>query len=171
MNPDLVNDLLNEVLACACDALESGGCPGEPSECGCPCRHFISIGPVVWDEEACCSDGQLTVSLDRIYPFGNFPAQNSSVNLCQTPLAMDFAVTLLRCYPTMDEQGSAPTHLELQAAGEQLTRDHYILLVNLLCCLAAKKRRQKFVFLGSKFVGPQGGCAGVEIRMAVELDS
>jgi len=168
---DTINDILNELLVCACDALESGVCPGEESPCGCPCRMFISVGPPVWDEQACCTDGQLTAHVDRVYPVGNFPSQNSQVNLCQTPLAADFIITLLRCYPVMDEQGNAPTHLELQVAGEAFARDLWILTTALLCCLGAKKRRQKFVFNGSRFVGPQGGCAGIELRFTVELNN
>lgn len=161
--PDAITDLLNEVLACACDALEA------QSHCFCPCRHFISVGPPVWDTAACCSDGQLTVHLDRVYPFSNFPAQSNQVNLCQTPLAIDFNVNLLRCYPTMDEDGNPPTHEQLQTAGEELVRDAFILTTGLLCCLAAKGRSRKYVYLGSRLTGPQGGCAGVEVRFTVEI--
>lgn len=171
MNLNLLNDLLNELLVCACDSLESGVCPGQEADCGCPCRMFISVGPPVWDSEACCGQGQLTAHVDRVYPVGNFPSQNNQVNLCQTPLAADVVITLLRCYPTMDEHGTVPTHLELQAAGESLNRDLFILTTGLLCCLSAKKRMQKFVFLGAREVGPQGGCAGIELRFTIELNN
>lgn len=163
MDPELVNNLLNEVLSCACNALE------ENSNCGCPCRMFVSVGPPVWDDAACCTDGQLAVSLDRMYPFSNFPAQSNAVNLCQTPLAIDITVSLLRCYPTIDEQGNAPTHVQLGAASGELIRDLYVMTVGLLCCLASKGRQQKFVYLGSRLSGPQGGCAGAEARFTVEL--
>lgn len=167
ISPNLLNDLLLELLGCACSALEDGVCPGEPADCGCPCRQYIAIGPVAWDN--CCDDGQLSVSVDRIYPVNNFPQQASGANLCQTPLAADIVVTLLRCYPVTDDNGDPPTHTQLERAGESLNRDLYILTKGLLCCLSVKKRKQQFMFMDSRFVGPNGGCAGVELRFAIGL--
>lgn len=98
---DLLNDILLEVLNCACTILESGICddPTTASICGCPCRTFISAGPPVADLEACCSDGQLAVYVDRIYAFGNFPSQAAGFSPCSVPLAADIVVQLLRCVP------------------------------------------------------------------------
>ena len=168
MDPQRLNELLQELLNCACDALENGIC-GEPTVCGCPCRQFIGIGPVVWDREACCDDGQLSVTVDRLYPVDTFPNQSNRVNLCRIPLAADITVTLLRCFPVMDEHGNAPTPDALQTAGEDLHADMLTLTLGLLCCLQARGRSQQFIFQGSRFVGPSGGCAGIELRFVVEL--
>lgn len=164
MQPEYLNDLLTEILACACETLNAG-----ESDCECPCRVFVTAGLPVWDSEACCSDGQLTAHIERIYTFGNFPAQTVGVNLCQTPLAVDIAVTLLRCFPTVKEDGRAPSASEIEAASLSVYRDMYLLTNGLLCCLAQQGRRRKFVFRGVRVVGPQGGCIGTEYLLTVEI--
>lgn len=164
MQPDYLNDLLDEILACACNTLNEGF-----SDCACPCRLFISAGPPVWDVEACCSDGQLTANIERIYTFGNFPVQASGVNLCQTPLAVDVNVTLLRCFPTLKDDGNAPSSAELQLASEAVYRDMYLLTNGLLCCLSRTGKRRNFVFRQARVVGPQGGCVGTEFLFTVEI--
>lgn len=168
-NMELVNDILEEVLVCACNVLNQGFCNEPGSQCGCPCRLFVSAGPPVQDIEACCSDGQLTVHLDRIFPHGNFPAQEGGALICQVPLAADIVVTLYRCFPTMKDDGSAPTGPELDRASKDIHRDLYLLTVGVLCCLLGGGRRRKFTFAGSRIIPPQGGCIGAELRFSIEL--
>src|SRR3990172_8667826 len=101
MTPDLLTQFLNEILACACDCLNAlGSCP-------CPCRNFISAGPPVWDLEACCTDGQLTVHIDRLFAYDNFPAENGKALTCGAPIAAEVVVTLLRCFPGLNDDGTA----------------------------------------------------------------
>src|ERR1700745_67539 len=120
MNPDIITDLMNQILGCACDCLNTF------SNCPCPCRNFISAGPPVQDLEACCSDGQLTVHLDRLYAYKNFPSETGDITLCQTPLGAEIVVTLYRCFPGVKDDGSAPTGDEIGAASEQIYRDMYV---------------------------------------------
>lgn len=164
MQPDYLNDLLTEVLACACETLNAG-----ESDCECPCRLFVVAGPPVWDLEACCSDGQLSANIERIYTFGNFPVQATGVNLCQAPLAVDIAVTLLRCFPTIKDDGSSPSSTEIESASQAVYRDMYLLVNGLLCCLQRQGRRRKFIFRGARVVGPQGGCIGTELTFTIEI--
>lgn len=169
MNADLISDYLQNILDCACRALNEGIC-GEQADCPCPCRAFVSAGPPVWDLAACCSDGQISSHSERIYPYGKFPSQASGVNICQTPLATDIVVTLLRCWPAVvKEDGSAPSGPEIEDASFSIYRDQYVLTKGILCCLAAKGKSQLFVFQGSKILPPSGGCIGVEVRFTVEL--
>lgn len=163
MTPDLLTVLLNQILACSCECLNTlGSCP-------CPCRNFISAGPPVWDMEACCSDGQLTVHIDRIYAHENFPSEQGRVNTCQTPLAAEVVVTLLRCFPGLKDDGSAPTGDEIGAASELIYQDLYVLTNCIICNLSTRGRYQKAIFRGSRILPPQGGCIGGEVKFAIEL--
>lgn len=168
-NLNLVNEILEQTLVCACEALDMGFCDEEGSQCGCPCRFFVSAGPPVADLEACCNGGQLTVHLDRIYQHENFPAQAGGPVLCQVPLAADIVVTLYRCFPTMNDDGSAPSGPELDLASKDIHRDLYLLTMSVICCLLGGGRRRKFTFNGSRIIPPQGGCIGAELRFSIEL--
>ena len=163
MTPDLLTVFLNQILACACDCLNTFG------SCPCPCRIFISAGAPVWDNEACCTDGQLTVHVERLYIHGNFPAELGQVNTCQSPLAAEITVTLLRCFPSVRDDGSAPTADEIGSASELIYQDMYALTGCIICNLATRGRMQKSVFRGSRILPPSGGCIGVELRFVSEL--
>lgn len=170
-NCDLLNDALNDILTCVCTVLESGLCDECASPCGCPCRMFVSAGPPVWDNEACCGDGQLTAHIDRIYPYKNFPAQTNEIATCAMPLAADVVVTLLRCWPAnIKDDGSAPTSIEIKNASEQAYRDFLLMSKGVICCLSAKGKRLPFVFTGARIVGPDGGCIGIEARYVVSIE-
>lgn len=170
MNNEALNDILTDVLNCACTALESGVClDGDASPCGCPCRRFISTGPPAWDQEACCSDGQLTAYVERIYPYKLFPSQTGEPSVCSTELAVDVVVTLLRCYPAvLKEDGSSPTASEINAASEAVNRDLLLLTKAVICCLSGKRSRL-FIFTGGRTIGPDGGCVGVEARFTLQV--
>lgn len=166
---NLLNQILNEILVCACEVLDQG-LGGEPgARCGCPCRAFVTVGSPVWDIESCCSDGQLAVYVKDIFPFSNFPSRNGEANICSPSLAANVSVQLLRCWPTMAEDGTAPTGPAIQQASEDLYRDMYLLTWGLVCCLKTNSRRRKYILNGSRPVGPQGGCAGIEVDFTIEL--
>lgn len=168
-NMNLLNEILNEILVCACDVLDQGLADESGSNCGCPCRTFVTVGSPVWDLEACCTDGQLAVYAKDIYPFSNFPSRASNAEICSPSLAANVTVQLLRCWPTMDEDGTAPTSTQIQNASAAIYRDQYLLTWGLICCLASAGRKRKFSLAGSRITGPQGGCAGVEVDFAIEL--
>lgn len=169
-NLNLLNQILAEILTCSCTVLDQGLCDEPGARCGCPCRAFVTAGTPVWDLEACCSDGQLAVYSRDIYPFRNFPQRDSDPNLCSQPLAANVTVQLLRCWPAnMKEDGSAPTTAEIQKASDDIYRDQYLLTWALICCLKQFSRQREFVLNGSRIVGPQGGCVGVEVDITVEL--
>jgi hypothetical protein len=163
MTPDLLTILLNQILACACECLNSYG------SCQCPCRNFISAGPPVWDMEACCTDGQLTVHVDRIFATDNFPAEQGRVNTCQAALAAEVVVTLLRCFPGLKDDGSAPTGDEIGAASELIYQDLYVLTNCIICNLSSRSKQQLAMYRGSRILTPQGGCIGAELRFTIQL--
>lgn len=167
---NLLNQILAEILVCACDILDQGLCDGEASNCGCPCRAFVTAGQPVWDLEACCGDGQLAVYVKDLYPVSNFPSRGSDPNICTPLLAANVGIQLLRCWPaTIGEDGSAPTGPQINAASVDVYRDMYLLTWGLICCLKTNARKRKFVLNNSRVVGPQGGCVGVEVDITVEV--
>ena len=161
MTPDTLTQLFDSVLACACAALD------DFSACPCPCRKYVAAGPPVWDN--CCPDGQLTVHLDRLYVAGNYPAAAGGSIVCSAPLAADFTVSLIRCHPTVDDNGDPPSLVVLDNAAHQIHTDLYVMLNALICCLAAKKKSQPFTVLSANIVGPNGGCVGATIRLSVMI--
>ena len=161
LTPDLFWLTGQVVLDCVCTSLTA------ESECGCPCRKGVVLGQPVWD--SCCPDGQLTIFLDRVYVHANFPAQEAGPIFCSSPLAGEFTVQLIRCVPTVKDDGTPPTMEELSESARKIYQDMYIAYKSVICCLAASKRYRKFVMRDARTVGPQGGCAGFEIRFGIEL--
>lgn len=160
--PDLFYLIAQEVLDCACEALT-----GQDASCPCPCRKFVTVGQPVWDQ--CCDGGQLAVFMERVYVASTFPAANNTAITCAAPLIGEFTLQLIRCVPTMDDQGHPPTPDDLTASAQAIYSDMYITFRAVLCCLAAYRKYRNFTMRDGRFVGPQGGCAGFEIKFAVEL--
>lgn len=163
MTPDVLTQTLNEILSCACDCLNTYG------SCPCPCRSFISAGPVVWDMEACCTDGQLTIHIDRLYSHDAFPTEQGRVRTCMPPLAAEVSVTLLRCFPGLNDDGTAPTGDVIGAASELIYQDLYVLTNCIICTLSSRGRLQQSIFRGSRILPPQGACIGAELKFTIQI--
>ena len=160
MTPDLLVRLTQEILDCACSALEK-------TACGCPCHAFVASGAVAWDR--CCADGQLWVGVDRVYAYGGqFPAP-AGVTTCVPPLAADLSIGILRCAPTMSDQGDPPSAEALTASAAQVNEDAYVLMNGVMCCLAEHGRARPFVIGGQRPLGPAGGCVGSSLAVTVVL--
>jgi hypothetical protein len=167
---NLLNQILAEVLVCACSVLETGLAGEKGANCGCPCRAFVTAGSPVWDMESCCSDGQLAVYVKDIFPFRNFPVRGADPQICAPTLAANVSVQLLRCWPAnIGDDGTAPTGPQIQKASEDIYRDMYLLTWGLICCLKKTARRRQFVLNGSRILGPQGACVGAEVDLVIEI--
>jgi hypothetical protein len=160
LTPSLLFDLAQEVLDCVCCALQ------EESPCPCPCQTCVIVGPPSWDD---CCVGQLTVGVDRVFVHDNFPSAAAGPVFCASPLAGDFTVTLLRCAPTVNQDGTTPACAELSDSASKIYTEMYIAVRAVICCLAAKKRSLKFIMRDSTIVGPEGGCVGFQIKFTAEL--
>lgn len=182
LTPLSVQDLTDAVLGCVCAALQATAqeIDGQP---GCPCRACVVPGAVAWDscDDPCggknADGGQLTVNMLRMYPTSPFPTEDRSVQgarNCPTPTttAVELAVTLLRCAPTVDEQGCPPTCEELAEAARIVHVDAVTVLNALYCCLPGTgrgRRGRKFVMGQQRTIGPAGGCVGIEQRVTVAM--
>ncbi|MGW9410306.1 hypothetical protein [Streptomyces diastaticus] len=184
--PLAVHDLAEAVLGCVCAALDAAVADGVDGAAGCPCRACVVPGTPAWDEcdalDGCAGGppGQLTVNVARIFPSSpdRFPAQDVSVQGvrgCTPPhiTAVELVVTLLRCVPTVDETGCAPTCEELNEAAQAIHVDAATVYSALWCCLPGlspnPRRPRRFVLGAQTIIGPQGGCAGLEQRVTVAL--
>lgn len=161
MTEDLLSQLMNQILGCACDCLNTHG------SCSCPCRVFISAG--VPPQDKCCDDGQLAIWTDRIYTHGNFPSELGTVNQCMAPLAAEVVIRLDRCFPTVNDNGEPPTAEELQTASDAIYQDQYVLTRCIICNLSSRGKKQQSVFRGSRILAPSGGCISVELRFVISL--
>jgi hypothetical protein len=159
VTPDLLGLLATELLDCACNALEA-------TTCGCPCHAFVSVGVVAFDH--CCDEGQLWVGIDRIYAYGQFPAP-AGVTTCAPPLAADLTIGILRCAPTMNDQGEPPSVEALSRSATQIYEDAYAVINGVMCCLAPHARARPFVIGNQRSLGPAGGCVGSELKLTVAL--
>jgi hypothetical protein len=142
-------------------------------------------GEVVWDgcDGGCGATtggtGQLSVSVSGTYASsaGRFPAQDTQVRdarVCLAPLlAVEYAVTLLRCAPVADPQTGCPPSCEaLSASASQVHADLFTLHQALLCCTPQTsdvRNGRQFVMGRSRVLGPEGGCVGIEQRVTVAL--
>lgn len=160
LTPDLIHLTAQELIDCICDALNT------ESECPCPCRTYVSVGRPAWDD---CCEGQLVAWLDRIYFHDNFPSQVTQAQICGTFLAGEFKIQRMYCAPTVKDDGSPPTHLELTESSRRVYQDLYIAMTALVCCLAQARRHRKYVIGLGTTVGPEGGCVGWEISVTIEL--
>lgn len=89
-----------------------------------PDRRYVTAGAVAYDCE------QLVVSLTRMYPGIAFLEDPAAPVLKATLLrSVTFAVHLVRCIPTLTEGKTTvwPTPAALNASGEQILQDAYLL--------------------------------------------
>jgi hypothetical protein len=159
VTPDLLTRLTQELLDCTCSALEK-------TQCGCPDYAFVSAGVVAYDH--CCDGGQLWVGIDRVFAYDRFPAPAGILN-CTPPLAADIVIGILRCAPTLNDKGEAPSAETLTASSAQVYEDAYAVVQGVLCCLVPTQRERLFVMGNQRPLGPQGGCVGSELRLTVAL--
>lgn len=186
LGPLAIHDMAVSLLACVCAALDEAATvvEGQPK---CPdCASCVVPGQPAWDScDAPCatgggSRGQLSVNVARIYAStqDTFPAESRVVQGlrgCVLPplTAVELVVTLLRCAPTVNEEGCAPTCEELTAAARILHTDMASVYNGLLCCLPGTQPGRRlgrlFVMGAGRTLGPDGGCVGLEQRVTVAL--
>jgi hypothetical protein len=152
---------------------ESGGVP--------PGMRIIYLTPgnVAWDG---CECGQLAQSIQVDYISNQFPVDTSQqprqgVGCNLGPLAYQVLVSLTRCVPGMTGTVGAakpPTPAKLIEAALIMEGDAWAVRTAVECCLVTMKHArppQIFDFrIGQvQRVGPEGGCAGIEMQYWFQL--
>lgn len=160
LTPDLITLQAQELINCVCNALAI------EADCGCPCHVYVVTGQPVFDY---CCEGQLTAWLDSIYFINNFPNRLIEAATCQTNMGADFKIQYLTCHPSTHDDGSPPTPVQLQDAAFIVNQTLYIAMRALSCCLSLAKRYRSYIIRQGLPIIPQGGCAGWEITVSLEV--
>lgn len=128
-------------------------------------------GTSAWDD--CCA-GQLSVWVEGVFPTVTFPAAVSRPNECFIPpsMAVVMIAEVVRCAPTLDTNGAAPTTVELEAASAVQLADSMALYRGALCYVSGIVGDGDGALVGPMtFPGPAGGCMAAQIRVTVEADA
>ena len=152
---------------------ESGGVPPKMR------LVYMTPGNVAWDG---CECGQLAQSIQQDYITTTFPIDASQlprqgIGCNLGPLAYQVLVSLTRCVPGMTGTvGSAlpPTPAKLIEAALIMEGDAWAVRKAVECCLVTMKRERPQRIFDFRVgpvtrVGPEGGCAGVELTYWFQL--
>lgn len=157
-----LNVVVDQLLSCACMALEEADRPA--------CSCYPVIGNPIW--RPCCNcggsdaSGELTASLDNMYPADNDLNQVSRLESCRRgSWAVDIILTLTRCYPMVSGSVDLPDPDDVEAAARQLHDDADTLRRALTCC---PDLRLAWRGLGVD-TDPEAGCSSLRARVTVGL--
>lgn len=141
----------------ALDALEANSLSAPITE------SYVVVGELAFDE--CC--GTLAAAPIRTFKTTNFPVAVADVTNCDSSLlAVDIAVILLRCAPTIDAQGNMPSPAEMSEAFTAASHDAAVVLNALMAAMPDGWERAN---LEQTFEGADGGCIAIDTRMTVGL--
>jgi hypothetical protein len=123
-------------------------------------------GEIAWDE---CDCGQFAQTITQTFPSNSFPTP--AVDTRQTAcgpqlLAVNVTASLTRCVPVPNDNGSSPTCDALLDAAIIMECDRQALRTAITCYLLNLRntyRIHEFTVGNATSVGPQGGCAGIEL--------
>lgn len=159
-------DVADTLLQCAADALSSTTTRGAPE------RQAVVIGVPAHDN---CCDGQLTASLMRIFPSTNFPDEDTFSMICGPPfMVLHIDIEIVRCAPTLDNLGHAPTLEEITESSQLVAIDARAVWAGVACCLKQNVDNPPYWNAAARpqeFITPDGGCVGSRLTVYVGLTS
>jgi hypothetical protein len=147
---------------CVVDALEQ-------TPAGAPTRQCLLLPTftIPWDN--CDCGGQIAQAITQVYNAESFPQPFTGNWKRRGPHRLIVQVTLqvVRCVPSMDDQGSPPSCASSLAAAITLENDRTAVRQALACCLsdlaaALPPTLLEYNIGPSVTVGELGGCAGIE---------
>lgn len=125
---------------------------------------YVAAGQIAWDD--CC--GMLVVAPERIYRSISFPDEATGMEYCYDgTIAHEMLVLLVRCAPTVDSSGRAPTQAALNEAYQSLMEDAAVVWNALVCCDLPDDWQRANV--SQQFTGADGGCIAVETRLIIGI--
>jgi hypothetical protein len=126
-------------------------------------ESYVVIGELAWDE--CC--GILAAVPLRTFKTAIFPQAATDVTNCDTSLlAIDIAVVLLRCAPTIDAQGNMPSIADMSASFASVSNDAAVIMNAMMADMPEGWERAN---LEQTFEGADGGCIAIDTRMTIGL--
>lgn len=158
---DSLSVAMDSLLSCVCEALENIGRP--TCDCG------LTIGVPAQGPAGCCEcdtgvGGHVSGFLERVYPADATTYEQVTRREDCRPgaTAADISLVVVRCYPSMDDQGNMPTLETTTEFAHNLNTDMTAVWSGLKCC------GTQLVIRDSAIQGdPEGGCSGFAIRVSV----
>lgn len=154
--------IVTGVGVCVVEALDQ-------TPAGAPARQCLLLPTytIPWDD--CDCGGQVALAIQQIYGSSRFPQPGDLAgdwSRCGPAWSVvQVLVSVIRCVPTMNDQGQPPACADSQAAAVTLEYDRLAVRTALACCLTQLKtsgRIGQWALQPSVTVGELGGCAGVE---------
>jgi hypothetical protein len=137
-------------------------------------RACVVPGTIPWDA---CDCGMLAVSVGSVYLTNDFP-EPEGLPYGNCPPVMEgteIVIQIIRCAPSPSAGASStiyPSEGAQQTAAQILASDAYAVLsgtTNLMCQLKGDDAIWDYVVGPVSPQGPEGGCVGVELRVAVAM--
>jgi hypothetical protein len=137
---------------------------------GIPVRACVVPGAIAWDA---CECGQLAVALDRMYLSDRFPAEDFASSPCDAPyLVGDLVVQVIRCAPNPEGMDTTVSCDRLESSAQTVSIDAYEALTAVICTLRDMRTAGEiddYLVRPLSMQGPEGGCAGSELRALVAV--
>ena len=156
---------------CVVDALDQ-------TPAGAPSRQCLLLPTqsIPWDN--CDCDGQIALAIQNVYGSKRFPTPADATldwSPCGPPWQVaQVMLSVVRCVPTMNDQGIPPSCPDELAAAVTLENDRTAIRHALACCLTDLKDANTigaWALNPSVTVGELGGCAGVETTFLIGMRS
>lgn len=158
--PERLHTVASQALTLATAALEA-------SEAGAPARRYVSDGPMLaWDCE------QVVVTVESVFGHaGNIAAAAVDPVQCLVMRGAVLGVWVVRCAPTMADDGTPPPAAEIDANAEVVLADPTVVFDGLLAGLrdGSWLGAHGLAFEEWTGIGPEGGLTGGVLRVRVDL--
>lgn len=156
-----------EMSACLCLEIEQSGLPAV-----CSCGPLI--GSLVLDYCGTCTDGkcggQAWVRLVDAFPSEEFPAPSQILTNCNSPLAYQIEVGIVRCKPvgtSSGVRGYVPPTLEQNVEALRLQLADFAAIRRAIQCCFAKNDDIDYIMGSYSPVSPDGDCLGGAVTLWV----
>lgn len=141
---------------------------------GRPNRACVVPGAIAWDQ---CDCGLLAVSHNRWFLSDNFPLETgpgTKTTPCELGvLVVEMSIQIIRCVPSPTGTSLSVPCSKLNTASQVLVQDAYVTLKaarRILCELKDDGTILDYTFNEQTALGPEGGCAGTDLRALVAID-
>jgi hypothetical protein len=136
-------------------------------------RVAIMPGAISWDECEVC--GMLALSITRFFLTENFPVEVTTADHGPTGpiLGADLSIQAIRCAPQPAEGELAPSVSALNASSQEVLNDAWAVLCAVTTELASMEKDLEiaaWMIRQQMFVGPEGGCVGSDLAVAVGVE-
>ena len=160
-----ISPFLLELLDCVCEEVSTHG-QGPVCWCG-----LYPGSQVAWDYCGACSEdicGMAFVRPGVANPYEFFPGGTDDIT-CQKPIAYSIEVGIVRCAPTMTEDGEPPSAADMTESTLGLMQDMWALHRAIRCCNENWTGFDAAVAINQWIPqGPEGGCVGGSWTIVVD---